>query len=121
MSLLAVHGALDIIENEPELRQRLRANVQYLLQRLKGFKRAATPEAAIVSILVPEWMNIRSANYAFHQKGIFLSAIEYPAVPENAQRFRISVMVNHTRQDLEKLAIAFEEVWADPGVRIEEE
>jgi glycine C-acetyltransferase len=121
VSLLAVHGALDIIENEPELRQRLRDNVQYLVQRLDGFKRAATPEAAIVSILVPVWMNIRSASYAFHQKGIFLSAIEYPAVPENAQRFRISVMVNHTRQDLEKLAIAFEEVWADPGVRIEGE
>ena len=121
VSLLAVHGALDIIENEPERRQRLRDNVQYLAQLLDKFERTATPEAAIVSILVPKWMDIRAANYAFHQKGIFLSAIEYPAVPENAQRFRISVMVNHTRQDLERLATAFDEVWADPTVRIEGE
>ena len=119
VALLAVHGALDIIEQEPERRERLRDNVRYLTRLLDKFKRAAKPGAAIVSILVPEWMNIRAANYAFHQKGIFLSAIEYPAVPEDAQRFRISVMANHTREDLERLATAFEEVWVDPKVRIE--
>lgn len=121
VSLLAVHGALDIIENEPERRQRLRENVQSLVRLLDKFELAATPEAAIVSVLVPEWLNIRAASYAFHQKGIFLSAIEYPAVPENAQRFRISVMVSHTRDDLNRLATAFEEVWADPMVRIDGE
>jgi glycine C-acetyltransferase len=119
VSLLAVHGAMDLIEQEPERRQQLRDNVRYLTQRLGQFDFAAPPEAAIVSVLAPAWMNLRAANYAFHQKGIFLSAIEYPAVPENAPRFRVSVIANHTRADLDTLATAFEEVWADPKTRKE--
>lgn len=118
VALLAVHGALDVIENEPERRERLLKNVRYLVSLLEGFELAAPPRAAIVSVMVPEWMNIRAANYMFHQQGIFLSAIEYPAVPENKQRFRVSVMVNHTRKDLERLAAAFKTVWAEPKVRV---
>ena len=118
VALLAVHGALDVIENEPERRQLLRKNVRYLVSLLEGFELAAPPGAAIVSVMVPEWMNIRAANYILHQQGIFLGAIEYPAVPENKQRFRVSVMVNHTRQDLERLADAFKTVWSEPKVRV---
>lgn len=118
VALLAVHGALDVIENEPERRERLRESVRYLVSLLEEFELAARPEAAIVSVMVPEWMNIRVANYIFHQQNIFLSAIEYPAVPENKQRFRVSVMVNHTRKDLERLAAAFRIVWAEPEVRV---
>ena len=58
-------------------------------------------------------MNIREAAYHFHRAGIFINAIEYPAVPENMQRFRISIMATHTKEDLDKLIENVEKVWED--------
>ena len=41
--------------------------------------------------------------YQLQKEGIFLNAIEYPAVSIKKQRFRISCMSDHTKQDLDKL------------------
>ena len=58
-------------------------------------------------------MDMRKASCFFHQKNIFINPIEYPAVPVELQRFRISLMSTHTKQDIDKLANAVEEVWND--------
>jgi len=57
-------------------------------------------------------MNVRQAAYEFHKRKIFMNSIEYPAVPRSQQRFRISLMADHTKQDLDRLLEAVEEVWA---------
>jgi glycine C-acetyltransferase len=56
-------------------------------------------------------MNIREANLAFHRAGIFLNAIEYPAVPLHQERFRISLMCVHTKNDIDRLAETVDRVW----------
>jgi glycine C-acetyltransferase len=53
-------------------------------------------------------MNIRKAANQFHKRGIFVNSIEYPAVPLSLQRFRISIMATHTKEDIDKLASAVE-------------
>jgi glycine C-acetyltransferase len=58
-------------------------------------------------------MNIRNVAYQFHQRGIFINSIEYPAVPVAQQRFRISLMATHTKEDIDKLLSAIEEVWEE--------
>jgi glycine C-acetyltransferase len=60
-------------------------------------------------------MDIRNAAYLFHQKDIFINAVEYPAVPPGKERFRISMMTTHTKEDIDRLATATEEVWNDPS------
>ncbi|MCB9282573.1 MAG: pyridoxal phosphate-dependent aminotransferase family protein [Lewinellaceae bacterium] len=109
--LAAVLAGLDVLEQEPERRTELRNISQYAAEKLRPFGLTVDPQAAIIAIRVPEWMNIRRANYLIHQRGIFLNAIEFPAVPENQQRFRISLMVNHTKEDVDLLAAVLEEVW----------
>ena len=56
-------------------------------------------------------MNIRKAAYEFHKRGIFVNSVEYPAVPLSQQRFRISIMATHKKEDIDKLAGTIEEIW----------
>lgn len=109
--IAAVLAGLDIIEREPERREQLRRNVRYLADGLARLGLAVHPEAAIIALRVPHGMNIRAAAGHFHRAGIFLNAIEYPAVPLDAQRFRISVMADHTREDLDRLLETVGKVW----------
>lgn len=107
----SVLGALEVIEREPEHRLRLLSNVRYLARRLRGLGFEVGGQSAIIPLLAPSGMDLRKAAYHFHRRGIFLNSIEYPAVPLSKQRFRISVMASHTRQDLDRLLEVIEEVW----------
>jgi glycine C-acetyltransferase len=109
--IASVLAGLDVIENEPELLNKLKLNIDYTAQRLDelGFENnSSTP---IFPLQVPEGMNIREAAFKFHQRGLFLNSIEYPAVPVSQQRFRISIMATHTKEDIDKLMTAIEEIW----------
>jgi glycine C-acetyltransferase len=109
----AVLGGLDVLERESERLSLLRDNVALLAEGLRRLGIAARPEAAIVPIIVPGWMNIRAAAKEFHRRGLFVNSVEYPAVPVSQQRFRISLMATHTREDISRLLTAVEEIWAD--------
>jgi glycine C-acetyltransferase len=113
MVLAAVLAGLDVIEREPERLTRLRDNVAYAAAGLRRLGFSLRPEAAIIPLIVPSWMDIRRASVAFHRKGVFVNSVEYPAVPLSQQRFRISLMADHTREDIDRLLAAVEEVWAD--------
>jgi glycine C-acetyltransferase len=118
VTLAAVLAGIDVIEKDPELRHLLLENARYAIQKLQPFGVISTPEAAIISLKVPDWMDIRKANRFIHDRDIFLNAIEYPAVPEGAERFRISITAEHTKRDIDKLAQVLEETWNSPHVRI---
>jgi glycine C-acetyltransferase len=115
----AVLGGLEVMEKEPWLRLQLLENARYAIQKLEPFGFCTRPEAAIIVLKLPTGMNIRKAAKLFHEKNIFINPIEYPAVPENDERFRISFMATHTKEDINCLARAVEEVWNSPGVYFE--
>jgi len=117
MTLAAVNAGLDLLEKEPHLRDKLFENIGYASNLLSPFHVFQKSESAIISIIVPKWMNIRKANTLIDQQGIFLNAIEYPAVPKEMQRFRISLMAQHSRKDIEILAGVLKDIYADPSVR----
>lgn len=110
-TVAAVMAGLDVIEEEPERHARVMENARYLAEGLRHLGFAASPESAIFSLPVPPPLNIRPMAFAFHQRGFFLNHVEFPAVKPSAQRFRVSVMATHTREDLDRLLTAIEEVW----------
>jgi glycine C-acetyltransferase len=112
----SVIAGLDVMEKEPWLRMQLLDNMKYAVKKLEPFGFHSPPEAAIITLSLPAKMDIRLAALAFHNKNIFINPIEYPAVPASKQRFRISMMATHTKEDINKLATAVEEVWNDPEV-----
>ncbi len=74
----------------------------------------------MILCLVPPWMDMRKMNYEINKQGIFLNAIEYPAVPSDQQRFRISIMAEHTKDDIDKLIDIIENFWTDENMRIKD-
>ena len=111
-----VIAGLDVMEEEPWRRQQLLQNVQYAIQKLSPFVFYATPQAAIITLRLPAGMDIRKAALLFHERNIFINPVEYPAVPQNKQRFRISLMSAHSTEDINQLAAVTEEVWSSAAV-----
>ena len=107
----AVIAGIDVIENDVELSQQLWSNVDYAVRRINEIGISAETESAIIALRVPSEMNIRQAALHFHQAGVFVNSIEYPAVPVNQQRFRISIIATHTKQDIDTLVETIEEIW----------
>lgn len=110
--IATVLAGLDVLEHEPELISALRDNVNYAAEGLRSLGFNVDPQAGIIPLRVPVGMNIRQAAYKFHEAGIFMNSIEYPAVPVSKQRFRISLMATHTKQDIDRLLEAVAAVWA---------
>lgn len=106
-TVASVIAGLDVLEREPQRLTQLHANAEYLAAGLRSLGLSAAREAAIIPIRVPAEVDLRRLNQAFDAEGIFLNSVEYPAVPRDAQRLRISVMATHTRADLDQALEVF--------------
>lgn len=120
MTLAAVLAGLEVIKKEPELRERLQKNVLYAKRIFSSHGFEFNTITPIISLVVPKWMNIRKANALIHRQGVFLNAIEYPAVPRDKQRFRISLMAQHTQEDIQRLVEVLAIAWKDKSVRFKQ-
>jgi glycine C-acetyltransferase len=120
-SIASVLACLDVIENEPGLLEKLWKNVNYTLQSLRGIGIDVESQSAIIPLKVPAGMDLRKAASKFHEKGIFVNSVEYPAVPISQQRFRISVMATHTKEDIDKLIEAVNEIWRENKIGTSDE
>ena len=110
--ITAVLAGLDVIEREPWLRARLRDNAGYAAEGFRRLGFDVHPESAIIALRVPEAMNIRAAALRFHEAGVFVNCVEYPAVPIDQQRFRVSLMATHTKDDIDRLLEVTADIWA---------
>jgi 8-amino-7-oxononanoate synthase len=112
----AVLGGLEVIAQEPERIERLRANARYLSSRLTELGFAARSASAIIPVLIPEGIDIRAVSQRIHEEGVFVNSVEFPAVAKDAQRLRVSVMATHTREDLDEAIGVFAKVGRDFGI-----
>ena len=106
-----VLASLDVMEKEPELHQKLQDNIKYTAYCLRRLGFPANTLTPIFPLRVSAELNIRDASFEFHRRGIFINSIEYPAVPKSQQRFRISIMASHTKQDIDRLMEVISEIW----------
>ena len=112
ITIASVLAGLDLIKQDKYLLHSFRDNVNYLNNGLQQLGFDTHSQSGIISLRTPPEMNVRKAAYEFHERGIFLNSIEYPAVPISQQRFRISIMATHTKEDINSLLEAIEEVWS---------
>lgn len=107
-SLLA---AIDVIEEEPEHRERLWENIRYFRENLikLGFN-LGNSETAIFPIVVGDDIKVREACRKLHEMDIYVNPVQYPAVPKKLSRIRMSLMSTHTKAHLDKALNALEEV-----------
>jgi glycine C-acetyltransferase len=102
-TIAAVLASLDLLESESWRIKKLKENSDYLVKLLNDREVNVNSDSAIICVIAPPEINIRKAGKKIHDMGIFVNTIEFPAVPKDKQRFRISLMSNHTKEDIEYL------------------
>ena len=102
--------ALDIIEEEPGLRDRLMRNAVLLREGLAslGYDTGLS-NTQIVPIIAGGSERAVSLSLFLHGRGILVPAIRPPTVPAGTSRLRITPMATHTKEDMEELLSALEE------------
>ena len=113
----AVSTALDIIEEQPELRARLWRNTHKML---KGYKTlgydTGTSETPIIPVVIKDTMKTYEMCRLLFENGVFVNAVISPAVPQGRELLRTSYMATHTEEQLDKVLTAFEKVGRQVGV-----
>ncbi|MBU0573874.1 MAG: 8-amino-7-oxononanoate synthase [Candidatus Margulisbacteria bacterium] len=92
------YAALEVVEENPGIREKLWANVNYLKEGL-GLK----SESQILPIMVGDSGKAVKIAKRLLKQGILLSAIRPPTVPANTARLRLTVTSAHTREQMDKL------------------
>ncbi len=109
--------ALDIIEEQPELRAQLWKNTHKML---KGYKtlgyNTGTSETPIIPIVIKDTMKTYEMCKLLFENGVFVNAVISPAVPQGRELLRTSYMATHTEEQLDKVLAAFEKVGRQVGV-----
>jgi 7-keto-8-aminopelargonate synthetase-like enzyme len=111
-SLVAsVSTALDIIEEQPQLRTQLWNNTHKMLKSYKalGYDTGMS-ETPIIPIIIKDSMKVYEMCKLLFENGVFVNPVVSPAVPQGRELLRTSFMATHTEEQLEKVLMAFAKV-----------
>ena len=113
----AVSAALDIIQNEPERRERLWHNTHKML---KGFKElgfdTGSSNTPIIPIIIGDQIKTLKMCGLLQEYGVFVNATVSPAVPKGRELLRTSYMATHTEEQLDRILDAFKRAGRRLGV-----
>lgn len=115
----SVLAALKIIRAEPGLREKLWANIRYFHSNLKlaGFDVFPDPpQSAIMTIIIGLDKTVRDMSKKLYERGLFANAIQYPAVPRNEGKIRISLSSILSRKDLDEALSVLTSVGVEMGI-----
>ena len=114
----SVLAALDIVEQEPERRQRLWANTRVLADGLRSLGYTlGTTHSQILPVIIGEACETMSVAAAILQRGVFAHGIRPPTVPEGTSRIRVTPMATHTQDHLSRTLDAFAAAGKEIGIR----
>ncbi len=110
-------AALDIIEREPERRERLWKITKRMMEAFRslGFEIGPT-ETPIIPIMIGSIENTFAFWKAIFDEGLFTNPVTPPAVPENSCRLRTSYIATHTDEQLDYVLDVFGKVGKKMGV-----
>jgi glycine C-acetyltransferase len=94
-------AAFELLDEEPELVQKLWENTRFFKEGLKrlGFNTGAS-ETPITPIIVGDAALAHQFSRELFQAGVFAQGIGYPTVPVGKARLRTIVTATHTRDEL---------------------
>jgi glycine C-acetyltransferase len=109
-------AAIDVLEQEPELIDRLWSNTRHFKEGLRtlGFD-IGTSETPITPVMCGEAPAAMKLSDALRERGVFAQGIGFPTVPRGRARVRTIVSAAHTIAQLDAALAAF----ADAGPALE--
>lgn len=107
----ATQKALQIIKEEPERREQLWKNTEYLREGLHhlGFDTGES-ETPIIPVVVGDTERCFLMWRALHDAGVFVNPVVAPATPPNRALIRFSVMATHTTEQITEALEVIEKV-----------
>lgn len=109
-------AVLGLLDESDELRRRLRENTAFFRERMAGLGFEVLPgEHPIVPVMIGEAAKASRLADALLEKGVYVIGFSYPVVPRGKARIRTQVSAAHTREELERAAVAFDEARAELG------
>jgi 8-amino-7-oxononanoate synthase len=110
-SVATVLACLDVVEKEPERRERLWRNVRKMKSGFEelGFD-VLSGGSPILSIVIGDDEATFEFNRQLFQEGVFVNPVIPPAVPPGQSLLRTSYMATHTDEDLDAILRAFKRV-----------
>lgn len=109
--------SLRILQERPELRERLHHNTRYFRSEIVRLGFDVIPGShPIVPIMIGDEIQNVELVKAVNERGIFCVGFSYPVVPRGEARIRLQMSASHTRDHLDKALAAFEEAGKEQGV-----
>lgn len=96
--------AIEIIEGDNELRNKLWNNVNYFKEKISKTKfNIGNTQSSIIPIIIGDADKALKASKKLFENGLFVQAIRPPTVPNRSSRLRITITAKHTREDIDAL------------------
>lgn len=113
----AALAALEILEEEPELIDKLWSNVNYFKNGLSksGFNTGES-ESPIIPLITGKSSLATQLSARLFAEGIFAQRVGYPTVPEEKSRIRVIITASHSMKDLDFSLEVLERVGKDLGL-----
>ena len=113
----SVSAALDIIEEQPQLRTQLWKNTHKMLKSYKelGYDTGIS-ETPVIPIIIRDNMKVYAMCKLLFENGIFVNPVVSPAVPPGRELLRTSYMATHTEEQLDRVLGAFEKAGKQLGL-----
>lgn len=113
----AAIAAIEIMEDEPERRERLLANAAIMRDGLKGLGfEIMDSHTQIIPILTVDSEIACGMMELLMDEGVYALAIRPPSVPEGTSRLRVTVTSEHSQEDLGKSLTAFKKCGKKVGL-----
>ena len=107
----AALAAIEILSAEPERRERLNENAEYLRSSLKHLGiNTGRSTSHIVPVIIGEEKAALTVSKRLYEMGFFIPAIRPPTVPAGTARLRLSVQNEHHKKQLDGLCSALEKL-----------
>jgi glycine C-acetyltransferase len=110
-------AALDVLEQEPQIIERLWENTRFFKSGLEalGFNTGLS-QSPITPVIVGEGALAMKLSDRLFEKGVFAQGIAYPTVARDRARVRTIVTASHTREELQFALDAFATVGRELGI-----
>ena len=117
--LIAAAGlkTFEILTRSNELQDRLHANTEYFISKMKavGFDIKPT-ESAICAVMLYDARLSQEFAAALQEEGIYVTGFYYPVVPQGQARIRVQLSAAHTTEQLDRGIEAFIKVGKELNV-----
>ena len=110
-------AAIDLIENDPSIVNRLRENTNYFRREIvrAGFT-ILEGSHPIVPVMLGEAALAQEMSRALLDEGVYIKGLWYPVVPQGEARLRAQISAAHMREDLDRAIEAFKTVGSRLGI-----